>query len=211
MFKRLLALALFAPAVTLAQENEVSYDYFDFDLLTTTIDVGPTDEDGHGIGGKFSIDFSSRYFMFGDYHAWELNDIAGEPGSVAKTIGLGKAGKFGQRWSIYGGIGFRSLDLDIGNANPTMQEEGGVVMGGARIRFADSFEVRVGAEYADVVTSAMSGIIGEASVTAGMDLHMTDAVAITMEYKENEESASTLTVGVRFYPTKDTSQLRQRR
>ena len=211
MLKRLLALALVAPAVTLAQENEVSYDYFDLDLLTTTIDVGPTDEDGHGIGGKFSIDFASRYFMFGDYHAWELNDIAGEPGSVSKTIGLGKAGKFGQRWSIYGGIGFRSLDLDIGNANANMQEEGGVVMGGARIRFADSFEFRVGAEYADVVTSAMSGIVAEASVTAGFDLHMTDAAAITLEYKQNEENMSALTVGIRFYPTKDTSQLRQRR
>jgi len=211
MLKRLLALALFAPAVTLAQENEVSYDYFDFDLLMTTIDVGATDEDGNGIGGKFSIDFSSRYFIFGDYHAWELNDIAGEPGSVAKTLGLGKAGKFGQRWSLYGGIGFRSLDLDVGNANMNMQETGGVVMGGARMRFADTFEFRVGAEYADVVTSQMAGIIGEASVTAGFDLHMTDAAAITVELKANEESVSTITVGVRFYPTKDTSQLRPRR
>jgi hypothetical protein len=210
MMKRLLTLALFAPAVTLAQENEVSYDYFDVDLLSTTIDVGPTDEDGHGIGGKFSIDFSSRYFIFGDYHAWDMNDLPGEPGSVAKTIGLGKAGKFGQRWSLYGGIGFRSLDLDLGTGTTT-QEEGGVVMGGARIRFADTFEFRVGAEYADVVTSAMSGIIGEASVTAGFDLHMTDVAAITVEVKENEESVSTLTVGVRFYPTKETRGMRQRR
>jgi hypothetical protein len=210
MMKRLLALALFAPAAALAQgENEVSYDYFDFDYLMSTYDVGPTDEDASGYGGKFSIDFASRYFMFGDYHAWEMDDIPGDPGSVAKTIGLGKAGKFGQRWSLYGGLGFRSLDLDIGTGN--MQEEGAVVIGGARIRFADAFEVRVGAEYADVVTSAMSGIIGEASVTGGFDLHMTDVAAITFEIKENEESVSSWSVGIRFYPTKDTKQLRQRR
>jgi hypothetical protein len=209
MMKRLLTLALLAPAVTLAQDNEVSYNYFDFDLLTTTIDVGPTDEDGHGLGGKFSIDFSNRYFIFGDYHAWDLNDIVGEPGSATKTLGLGKAGKFGQRWSLYGGIGFRSLDLDLGAGN--MQESGGVVMGGARMRFADTFEFRLGAEYADVVTSAMSGIIGEASVTAGFDLHMTDVAAITVEIKQNEESVSALTVGIRFYPDKETSRLRQRR
>ena len=178
--------------------------------LSTTIDVGATDEDGHGIGGKFSIDFSSRYFMFGDYHAWDLNDIAGEPGSTVATIGLGKAGKFGQRWSIYGGIGFRTLDLDIGTG-VTTQDSGGVVLGGARIRFADTFEFRVGAEYADTVTSAMSGIIGEGSVTAGFDLHMTDVAAITLEVKQNEESVSTLTVGVRFYPTKEADRYRQRR
>jgi hypothetical protein len=209
--KRLLALALFVPAVTLAQEeNEVSYDYFDLDYVASTWDLPGPAEDSSGYGGKFSIDFQSRYFMFGDYHTWEMDDpIVGDPGSVSKTIGLGKAGKFGQRWSLYGGVGYRSLDLDVGTGN--LQEEGAVAIGGARIRFADTFEFRVGAEYADVVTSAMSGLIGESSVTVGMDLHMTDVAAITMELKENEESVTSLSVGVRFYPTKDSSQLRQRR
>jgi hypothetical protein len=210
MMKRILALALFVPGVTLAQDNEVSYDYFDFDYLASTWDLAGPGDDSSGIGGKFSIDFSSRYFMFGDYHAWEMDDpVVGDPGSVAKTIGLGKAGKFGQRWSLYGGVGFRSLDLDVGTGN--MQEEGAVVIGGARLRFADTFEVRVGAEYADVVSTAMSGIIGEASVIAGFDLHMTDVAAITMEIKENEENVTSWSVGIRFYPTKETNQLRQRR
>jgi hypothetical protein len=40
---------------------------------------------------------------------------------------------------------------------------------------------------------------------------MTDVAAITMELKENEESVTSLSVGVRFYPTKETNQLRQRR
>jgi hypothetical protein len=57
----------------------------------------------------------------------------------------------------------------------------------------------------------MSGLIGESSVIVGMDLHMTDVVAITMDLKENDESVTSLTVGVRFYPTKETDQLRQRR
>jgi hypothetical protein len=210
MMKRILALALFVPGVALAQDNEVSYDYFDFDYLASTWDLAGPGDDSSGIGGKFSIDFSSRYFMFGDYHAWEMDDpVVGDPGSVAKTIGLGKAGKFGQRWSLYGGVGFRSLDLDVGTGN--MQEEGAVVIGGARLRFADTFEVRVGAEYADVVSTAMSGIIGEASVIAGFDLHMTDVAAITMEIKENEENVTSWSVGIRFYPTKETNQLRQRR
>jgi hypothetical protein len=208
--KRLLALALFAPAVTLAQENDVSYDYFDFNYLASTWDLPGPGEDSSGYGGKFSIDFNDLYFIFGDYHAWEMDDpIAGDPGSVAKSIGLGKAFKFGERWSVYGGVGFRTLDLDVGTGN--MDEEGGLVMGGARARFADTFEFRVGAEYADVVTSAMSGLIGESSVIVGMDLHMTDVVAITMDLKENDESVTSLTVGVRFYPTKETDQLRQRR
>ena len=209
--KRLLALALFAPAVTLAQErNEVSYDYFDFNYLSSTWDLPGPGDDSSGYGGKFSIDFSSRYFMFGDYHTWEFDDpVAGDPGSVAKTIGLGKAGKFGQRWSVYAGLGFRSLDLDIGTGN--LQVEGAVVIGGARLRFADTFEFRVGAEYADTVSSAMSGIIGEASATVGFDLHMTDVTAITVEVKQNEESVSSWSVGIRFYPTKETNQLRQRR
>ncbi|HEY7673341.1 MAG TPA: hypothetical protein VIC71_14090 [Gammaproteobacteria bacterium] len=210
MMKRILALALFVPGVALAQDNEVSYDYFDFDYLASTWDLAGPGDDSSGFGAKFSIDFSSRYFMFGDYHAWEMDDpVVGDPGSVAKTIGLGKAGKFGQRWSLYGGVGFRSLDLDVGTGN--MQEEGAVVIGGARLRFADTFEVRVGAEYADVVSTAMSGIIGEASVIAGFDLHMTDVAAITMEIKENEENVTSWSVGIRFYPTKETNQLRQRR
>ena len=83
-----------------------------------------------------------------------------------------------------------------------MQDEGAVVIGGARLRFADTFEFRVGAEYADTVSSAMSGIIGEASATVGFDLHMTDVTAITVEVKHNEESVSSGSVGIRFYPTK---------
>jgi hypothetical protein len=209
--KRLFALALFAPAFAFAQdENTVSYDYFEFNYLGSTFDLpGPDNDDASGYGGKFSIDFRGQFFMFGDYHAWEMDDLPDEPGSVSKTIGLGKAGKFGERWSVYGGLGFRTLDLDVGTGN--LQEEGAVAVGGARIRFADTFEVRFGGEYADVITSSMSSILGEASVTAGIDLHLTEVVALSVEFKENEESVSTWTIGMRFYPSKDTSSLRQRR
>jgi len=203
--KRLLALTLLAPAFALAQpSNGVSYDYFDFDYMGSTWDFAGGDMDASGIGGKFSIDFRDQFFIFGDYHTWEFDDL-GDVGSVSKTLGLGKAFNFGERWSVFGAAGFRMLDLDVGLGN--VEDEGGVVAGGARIRFGDTFELRFGAEYADVADTG----IGETTATVGGDLHLTDVVALTVEFAENDEEISTWTIGVRFYPGNDSSALRQRR
>ena len=54
--KRAIALALLLPTVALAQnENEVSYDYFDFNYFRTDWDVGATEIDGTGWAGRFSV------------------------------------------------------------------------------------------------------------------------------------------------------------
>jgi hypothetical protein len=203
--KRLLALAVFAPAFAFAQDNsDVSYDYFDLDYVGSSWDVGAADLDASGLGGKFSIDIRDQFFLFGGYHEWEFDGL-GDAGSVEKTIGAGKAFEFGERWSIYGGLGIRLLDLDVGLGN--LEDEGALAIGGARLRFGEYFEVRAGAEYADIGDTGL----GETSISIGGDLHLTDVVALAIELSENEEEVSTLTIGVRFYPSNDSSSLRQRR
>jgi hypothetical protein len=203
--KRLFALAVFVPTFALAQETDpVSYDYFDLDYVGSNWDVGGADVDSSGVGGTFSIDIRDQFFIFGDYQTWEFDDF-GDAGSTSKTLGLGKAFDIAERWSIYGSLGFRMLDLDVGLGN--VEDEGGVVAGGARWRFADGFELRFGAEYADVGDTG----IGEASFHVGADLHLTDVIALTVGLNENEEEITTWKIGVRFYPTKDSSRLRQRR
>jgi hypothetical protein len=202
--KRLLALAVFAPTFALAQESDpVSYDYFDFEYIGSNWDVGAADFDASGVGGKFSIDIRDQFFIFGDYQTWEFDDL--DAGSVSKTFGLGKAFDIAENWSIYGSLGFRILDLDVGLGN--VEDEGAVVAGGARWRFADGFELRFGAEYADVGDTG----IGESSAHVGADFHLTDVVALTVELNENEEEVTTWKFGVRFYPSNDSSSLRQRR
>lgn len=203
--KRLLALALCAPALAVAQEsNEVSYDYFGLDYSGSNWDFGTADLDSSGLGGEFSIDIRNQFFLFGDYHSWEFDDL-GDAGSVSKTFGAGKAFDIGERWSVFGGLGVRMLDLDVGLGN--VEDEGGFLEGGARIRFADSFELRFGLEYADVADTG----IGETAFTLGGDLHLTDVVALTVELNENEEEITSWMIGVRLYPGRDSSALRQRR
>jgi hypothetical protein len=114
--KRLFALAVFVPTFALAQETDpVSYDYFDLDYVGSNWDVGGADVDSSGVGGTFSIDIRDQFFIFGDYQTWEFDDF-GDAGSTSKTLGLGKAFDIAERWSIYGSLGFRMLDLDVGLA-----------------------------------------------------------------------------------------------
>ena len=203
--KRLFALALCAPALAVAQEsNDISYDYFGLDYTGANWDFGAADFDSSGLGGEFSIDIRDQFFLFGDYRSWEFDDF-GDAGSVSKTFGAGKAFEVGRRWSVFGGLGVRMLDIDAGLGN--VEDEGGFLEGGARIRFADSFELRLGLEYADLGDTG----VGETSFKVGGDLHLTDVVALTVELNENEEEVTSWMIGVRFYPTRDASALRQRR
>jgi Outer membrane protein beta-barrel domain len=203
--KRLIALALVVPAAALAQEsNGISYGYFDVGYLGSNWDFGTTDSDANGITGRFSIDIRDEFFVFGGYQAWDFDDIAAG-GSVSKTIGLGKAFAIGNRWSVYGRGGITALDLDTGLGN--VEDEGVLLEGGARIRFGEMYEVRGALEYADVGDTG----VGEGTFRIGADLHLTDVVALSIELSENEESISAFTVGLRFYPGRDSSALRKRR
>ena len=202
--KRLIALAALLPITALAQEsNETSYDYFDFNYFGNNWDLGPSSLDGSGYAGRLSVELRDHLFMMADYSVWDFDGVSGS--SAQKDFGLGVHFDLGKRWSIFGGGGIRTLDLDLGSGKS--QEENGFITGGARLQVADGYEIRVSADYADL-TPVRSG---ETSVTVGGDIYLTDVIALSLDFNLNDDDTTTFMVGMRFYHKKDTSNLRKRR
>lgn len=204
--KRIIALAMVLPSLALAQDNEVSYDYFDIDYFRTDIDLGTDEVDGTGWAGRFSVDIRDRVYISGEYRAWEFDGVDG--GSTYKRLGFGVHGALGERFSLYGEAGFKSLDLDLGTGN--MEDDPGYIGGGARWYVGDGFELRAGAEWAESGKGTPPGV-GETAITFGGDVYMTDVAALTFEVTEDDENSTTFTMGLRFYHKKDGTTLRQSR
>jgi hypothetical protein len=141
--------------------------------------------------------------MTGDYSSWDFDDISG--GSTSTTLGLGTNWDLSDRFSVYGAAGFRSIDLDLGAGN--LEEETGFIAGGVRWQVANGYELRFGADYADLSPVRAN----EASVTIGGDIFITDTLALSLELNEHDDDATTFLIGIRFYHRNEASSLRQRR
>ena len=76
--KRIFALALLLPAASMAQEDNVSYNYFDIDYFRTDWDFGDTETAGEGWMGRFSVGIRNHVYIAGEYRAWEFDET--EPG-----------------------------------------------------------------------------------------------------------------------------------
>jgi len=203
--KRITLLALLLPTPLLAQENSIdtSYNHFDINYFGTEWQVGGAGVDGSGYSGRFSVELREHLFLTGDYSAW---DFDGSPaGSTQTSVGLGTNWNLKPRWSVFGVAGFRSVDLDFGAGN--VEEETGFVAGGVRWQAADGFELRFSSDYADLTPARP----GEFSVTIGSDIYLTDVVALSLEVNENDDEATTVMIGFRFYHDRESSGLRQRR
>jgi hypothetical protein len=210
--KRFLALALLMPAASMAQDDNVSYNYFDIDYFRTDWDFGDTEIAGEGWMGRFSVGIRNHVYIAGEYRSWDFDGsdlIDGfEHGSTYKRFGFGVHGSLGENWSLYGEAGFKSLDLDLGAGN--FEDDPGYLGGGARWYVADGYELRLGAEYSEVGQGTPPGF-GEIALTFGGDIYVTDAAAISIDVTEDDENTTTFIMGLRFYPKKDTSDLRQYR
>ena len=205
--KRIIALAILLPPVALAQEsNEISYDYFDFSYFRTDWDAGALEVDGSGWGGRVSVGIRDHVYLGAGYRSWDPNGIDGR--STFKNLGFGVHGAIGERWSLFGEVGFRSIDLDLGAGN--VQDDPGYIGAGARWYVADGYELRISADYQNQGRGTPRGS-GESSVTFGGDIYMTDSIAISIEVNENDDNTTSFLIGMRFYHRKDTSALRQRR
>ena len=205
--KRIVAWALLLPTVALAQENnEISYDFFDFDYVRTDWDAGSTEIDGAGWGGRFSFGIRDHVYLAGEYRSWEPDGV--DERSTYKRIGFGVHGDIGERWSLFGEAGFTSLDLDLGTGN--IEDDPAYLAAGARWYAADGYELRVSADFSEAGKGTPLGR-GESSVTFGGDIYITDSAAFTIEVNENDDNTTTFLVGFRIYPKKETSGLRQRR
>jgi hypothetical protein len=204
--KRMIALAMALPSVALAQDNQVSYDYIDLDYFRTDYDLGADEIDGTGWAGRFSVGIRNHVYLSGEYRAWDFDGVEG--GSTYKRFGFGVHGAIGERFSLYGEAGFKSLDLDLGTGN--LEDDPGYIGGGARWYAGDGFELRLGAEFAEAGKGTPPGV-GEMAVTFGGDIYMTDVATITIDLTEDDENSTTFTMGMRFYFKKDSDILRQTR
>jgi hypothetical protein len=204
--KRIIALAMLLPAVTMAQEDNVSFNYFDIDYFRTDLDLGDTEHAGAGWGGRFSVAIRNHVFVAGEYRAWDFDET--ENGSTYKRFGFGVHGLIGENWGLYGEAGFKSLDLDLGTGN--IDDDPGYVGGGVRWYAADGYELRMAAEFAPSGKGTPPGV-GETTLSFGGDVYVTDAAALTFDLMEDDENTTTFMMGLRFFPKKDTSGLRQYR
>ena len=206
--KRIIAGALLLPTVALAQgRNEVSYDYFDIDYFRTDWDSGATEDPGEGWAGRFSVGIRDHVFVSAEYRAWEL-DSNDDAGSTFKRIGFGVHGDIGERWSLFGEAGFKALDLDLGAGN--IQDDPGYIGGGARWYVGDGYELRLSADWTENGKGTPVGV-GEAAVTFGGDIYLTDVATLSFEFNENDDNTTTFMMGMRFYHKKDRDNLRQSR
>jgi hypothetical protein len=210
--KRFLAFALLLPSVSMAQDDNVSYQYFDINYFRTDWDFGSTETEGSGYAGRFSVAIRNHVYVAGEYRAWEFEGtdvIDGyDHGSTYKRFGFGVHGSIGENWGLYGEAGFKSYDLDFGTGN--FEDDPGYIGGGVRWYAADGYEIRIGADFAEAGKDTLPGR-GETTLTFGGDIYVTDAAAITVEVTEDDENTTTFMMGLRFYPKKDTSDLRQYR
>jgi hypothetical protein len=204
--KRIIALAALLPAAALAQEPNVSYDYFDFSYFRTDWDAGVLEVDGSGWAGRFSVGIRDHLFVGGEYRSWDPDGVDGR--STFKRIGIGAHWEAGENWSFFGEAGFKSIDLDLGGGN--MEDDPGYVGGGARWYVTDGYELRFSAEYSEERKGTLPGY-GEVSVLFGGDIYLTDVATLSLEVQENDDNTTTFLLGMRFYHKKDTSDFRQRR
>jgi hypothetical protein len=205
--KRIIALVMLLPSVALAQEsNEISYDFFDFNYVRTDWDSGASESAGGGWAGRASVGIREHVFIDGEYRTWDVDGAIGR--STFKRLGFGVHGNLGDRWSLFGQVGFKSLDLDLGAGN--IQDDPGYIGAGARWYIADGYELRVSADFSEKGKGTPIGV-GESTVTFGGDIYLTDAAALSIEVQENDDNTTTFMMGIRIYHKKDSSSLRQRR
>jgi hypothetical protein len=205
--KRIIACALLLPAVASAQDgNEISYDYFDFNYSRMDWDAGMTEIDGTGWGGRLSVGIREHVFINAEYRDWNADGASG--GSTFKKLGFGVHGELSDNWSLYGEVGFKSQDIDIGGGN--WEDDPGYIGGGARWYVAEGYELRVSADFFESGKGTPPGV-GESSVTIGGDIYLTEVATLLFELNENDDNTTTFMVGMRFYHTKDSDNLRRPR
>lgn len=205
--KRIIAGALLLPSIALAQgTNEVSYDYFDIDYFRTDWDAGADELAGTGWAGRFSVGIREHVYVGGEYRAWDIDAVDG--GSTFKRLGFGVHGALGERFSLFGEVGFKSLDLDLGAGN--VEDDPGYIGGGARWYVGDGFELRVSADWSESGKGTPVGV-GESSVSLGGDVYLTEVATLSFDFNENDDNTTTFMIGMRFYHKKDSGGLRQTR
>jgi hypothetical protein len=205
--KRIIAAALLLPSLAFAQgSNEISYDYFDIDYFRTDWDTGMNEVDGTGWAGRFSVGIRDHVYVGGEYRTWDFEGV--DDRSSYKRLGFGVHGAIGERWSLFGEVGFKSLDLDLGSGN--VEDDPGYIGGGARWYVADGYELRFSADFSEAGKGTPAGV-GETSMTFGGDIYLTDVATLTIELNENDDNTTTFLIGMRFYYTKDPSDLRATR
>jgi len=205
--KRIIACALLLPALATAQDvNDISYDYFDFNYSRMDWDAGSTEIAGSGWGGRLSVGIRDNVFVNAEYRDWDADGVSG--GSTFKKLGFGVHGDVSDNWSVFGEVGFKSQDIDLGGGN--VEDDPGYIGGGARWAVADGYELRFSADFYNGGKGTPIGV-GESSITFGGDIYLTDVATLTFEVNENDDNTTTFLVGMRFYHKKDTSDLRRSR
>ena len=204
--KRIIALVMLLPSVALTQESsEISYDYFDFDYFRTDWDAGTTEINGTGWAGRFSVGIRDHVYVGGEYRSWDPDGVSGR--STYKRLGFGVQGAVSESVGIFGEAGFTSLDLDLGAGN--IEDDPAYLAGGVRWTVSEGYELRLSAAFTEAGKGTPLGR-GETSLTIGGDIMITDSAAISIEVTENDDNTTSFMLGLRIFPKKEASAIRQR-
>ncbi len=183
---------LLAPCLAFAQagSKDVSYHYLQLGLQNVNYDVPGPNIKGTGLSLDYSVEARPHVNLFALYDAFDFKD-AGDTDGQRRGFGVGAHFSPTERFSIFGRFGYLNTDVDLGSGN--VDRTGGLVGAGVRYMIGNGWEIRGGAEYADLDNGGSSTYYD-----LGGDMYMTDAIALSLDAADRDGSTA-ITLGLRFY------------
>lgn len=209
---------IICPGLLMAQseadiESDVSFSYIEAGYQFTRYDLSYLDpsatlvtQEVDLVARSFeaSVEVEDRFYMFGSLQSWEPDNYP-DLSIRELRLGAGKNFTIGEKWALWANLGIGSNDIFLSPIEPHMAEDNfGFANVGIRKLFFQNVEVRFGAEVAAPVNDAFQE---EFSLSVSGDAYLTESVALTFKLNGDDDYQEVF-IGVRFYPSKDSSTLR---
>jgi hypothetical protein len=190
------------PALAVAQDWEVSYDYIEvgYGQLDVDLDILGTTLDSEGPLLELSTDLADHLHLFATYGKAESDQLGIDTSYQEQGLGLGvhfnvqpSSLLVQPAISIFARLGY--IDGEI-TAGPLAASDDGISRSfGVRFMPGPRAEFRGAVEYVDL-DSTRSGT----AVSIGGDIYVAKSTAIRLSYTDYlDEDANALSIGVRFY------------
>lgn len=148
IYRGFLALAILLP-VSNAMSEDISFDYLQIAYISSTVDIGDSvsevEVDGNGIGFTLSLSFEPAFAMRLAVASTTFDTFQGMGVDTSKTTALGVTAhtSIASGTDIFGNLSV--VQAVITGADVSDTDIGGAVDIGLRHRFAEVFEVGLGA------------------------------------------------------------------
>jgi hypothetical protein len=177
-----------AMAPLTGRADGLSYSYWDLSYIAADIDGLDQKLDGYGVGG--SIELSEQVFLYGSYADVSTTIFGFEASEQDAGIGLGYAWPVAENIDLVGRAGYAHAKADVEDFG-SIDDDGYTLGIGVRGRFADSFEVEGGVQYADFKD------LGDGTgVGLGFQWYFTPQVAVTFSGSYSDDSTG-YSIGLR--------------